>query len=110
MKTRRCWACRLANGDVSEHKTRWYYVGPEGAVVVDLHARGHALRLLYVPCKHVPCGQETAADRAVAKRLLLAVGYAVCVESGMRLKMAGLELGKHSFKEHWHAQLCLDAE
>jgi hypothetical protein len=101
-----CWACQLARGDLRQHKTRWHCVGLEGAVVDDLNARGHALRLLYVPKEHVSCGDETPEMRAVAVALLTAVGLAVCANEG--LLMRKFDLAEHSYRAHWHAQLCLD--
>lgn len=97
-----CWACALAHGDPSQHLTAWFYVGPEGAVVEDLSPRAYDMRLLFVPVEHYACGLEPSRLRDEAVRLLRAVAAAVCQNRDMEL--VGLDLYRHSYRDHWHAQ------
>lgn len=101
-----CWACQLAAGDLRQHKTRWFYVGSFGVVVEDLNPKEYTMRLLFVSSNHVPCGKQTGGDRIVAMNYLVGVAKALEVEGGLQIIKWDLE--NHSFKSHWHAQVCLD--
>ena len=102
-----CWACQLARGDLRQKKTEWFFIDQwTGAVVEDLNPKGHTMRLLYVPLEHLPCGKETQTMRSQAKRFLYAVGNAICVNRS--LETGVLDMDNHTFKQHWHAQLCLE--
>lgn len=101
-----CWACSLGSGDLSEHKSYWFYQGPDGVVVEDLNPGCHDLRLLYMPRDHVQCGSETEEMIAIATRLLYGIARAIVVERNY--KIVRLSLHGHSYNKHWHAQLSLD--
>lgn len=100
-----CWACELASGARRQHKTRWYYLSPRfGLICDDLHPKGCDRRLLYVPRKHMPCGSEREADRKKAVSLLTDV-VARCLPGYC---IVAFDLSHHSYREHWHAQVCLE--
>ena len=101
-----CPFCRLAHGDLQEQKTNWLWLNHEGICVVDLDSKGHALRLLYVPTEHIPCGSESGEIRAKAYKILQAIAQAIGRPNGWGI--SGWDFDQHSFAEHWHAQVCLD--
>lgn len=108
-----CWACDLANGDPRQFRPpgspkqwepRWYFLTPwDGIVCKDLQSRGYDIRLLYIPRRHVPCGQELIEDRERAKSLLARVAEEMLPD----YRIVAFDLDTHSYKAHWHAQACL---
>lgn len=109
-----CNLCQLAHGDEREHLTEWFYLGlpgevPEpmqGVVARDLEDKGYNMRLLWVPRRHVVCGDETREMKRTARFILLAVAQAVCVNKN--LVISGFDFSHYSMRDHWHAQILLD--
>lgn len=109
-----CWACELANGDPEQFhpshapqdfSPRWYWLVPnEGIVCKDMNDKGYAMRLLYVPCWHLPCGKEFPSDHLDAKAILTDV-VRKCLPG---YRIVKIDLDNHSFSSHWHAQACLE--
>ena len=81
-------------------------MGRYWCVVDDLDPRGFALRLLYVPRIHMPCGEETRIMRNQAKNRLH--GFSRAIEAAGALRLARTDLGMHRFRAHWHAQACFE--
>ncbi len=109
-----CRLCQLASGNEEEHITEWYFLGdkgevPEefqGVVVRDIDDESYALRLLWVPRKHVPKGEVTTEMRRVAKVILLGTAQAVAVEYD--LVLVRLDFNNSPREKHWHARALLD--
>jgi len=109
-----CKLCQLADGNEDEHVTEWYFLGVEGevpeefqgAVVRDVDDDGYALRLLWVPRKHVSKGEETREMCQTARVMLLGVAQAVAVE--YNLVLVRLDFKNSPREKHWHARALLD--
>jgi len=96
-----CWACELARGARSQHKTPWYYLVPKvGLVCEDLQSKGYDKRLLFVPIECNPCGSESESDHELAKVILARVTKRRLPE----YRIVGYDLTNHSYRAHWHAQ------
>ena len=101
-----CWCCQLADGDPAQKKTRWFYLGSDGAVVEDCNPKRCALRLLFVPSEHFHCGDEPRRLWDMATERLMGVAAALMVENP-GLGFGDFDYHRHSYRAHWHAQLGL---
>jgi len=100
-----CWACRLAEGNPKEYKTRWFYRDEHGILVEDLNPKEYKIRLLYVPVGHTPVG--TASVKILTRAYKIAMGVARALEPEISWKNAVWEVKEHSYRRHEHFQLCL---
>ncbi len=105
---RYCPMCDIALGSPEAHKTEWFYHSRAVTIVEDLDPKGYVLRLLGVPRKHFDCeatGELIAAIRQQTIEIALGVARAICLERG--LAIAQIDTEHHSFRDHWHLQVCL---
>lgn len=97
-----CPFCAIMAGEPEAQLTEWFWHSGWIAVVEDLHPKDYDMRLLAMCAEHSPA---VGLNEAVVKKVALGIAGALKFTRG--LEVVAVDMDNHSYKAHWHLQVCL---
>lgn len=98
-----CPMCSIIKAEKGSQLTEWFFHNGQIAVVEDLDPKNYDMRLLAVYYFH---GDPYPAQKIETKATACGIVGALKYTRG--LEIVHVDMDDHSFKDHWHCQVCLN--